>query len=115
MVRARVVSATTRPSKTTRTRLGLGAIAMGWSVRFSMSASARRPSLHLSRDRRDHRRRAAALENAAAHEVDVLAEHVELIRERAGQLERDDALLDLVEAVEEIGALLGRGLAEGHP
>src|SRR5712672_3339960 len=36
-VRARVVSATTRPLKRTRTRLGLGAIVIGWSLRGCIS------------------------------------------------------------------------------
>src|SRR4051794_19097288 len=54
----------------------------------------------------------AGLSESRAHEADVLAQEVDLIGERAGKLQRDDALLDLVEAPQEIGALLRRGLRE---
>src|SRR5256885_12297661 len=56
----------------------------------------------------------AVLQDAAAHEVDMLAQHVKLLGDRSGHSAGDDALLDLVQPLEKIGALLSCRMPERH-
>jgi hypothetical protein len=43
----------------------------------------------------------------------VLAQHIELVGDRTRHLGRDDGSLDLVEPLEQLGALLGARLRQG--
>src|SRR3954470_11417674 len=69
-----------------------------------------RPSVAAAPTGRSSALRLRRLSEPRANEADVLAQEVDLVGEGAWKLEADDAAFDVVEALQQIGALLARGL-----